>query len=112
MIFSASDWYKTVRFHYYRHQNLTFDDFWISEALEPRIYGFYYTKILQKIQGKLWKHPGNNIIFHISNFRNLKIQHFPKRRAPKNDEDPSKNFLKILDTYVFHIYQKHEMGIW
>ena len=30
-----------------------FDDFWISGALEARIYLFYYTKMLQQIQEEI-----------------------------------------------------------
>ena len=45
------------RFHYFRHQNLIFHYFWIFQPLEPRIHGFYYTKILQKILENIWEHP-------------------------------------------------------
>ena len=52
------------------------------------------------------------ILFHkCRNFGNPQFQHFSKTWAPENDEDPSKDFLETLG-YVFHIYQKHEMGIW
>ena len=34
-----------------------------------------------------------------------------KRRAQKNDEDPSKNISEILDMRSLSI-KKHEMGIW
>ena len=34
-----------------------------------------------------------------------------KRRGPKNPEDPSKKFLKILDTGAISS-EKHEMGFW
>ena len=86
-----------------------FGDLWISEALEARINSFYFTKILQKIQEKY----GNFLqtCFSISQlFGNPKCQRFPRRRAPKNDEDPSKNFLKSLDMYFISI-KKHEMEI-
>ena len=43
--------------------------FW---ARGPRIYGFYYTKILQKILESIWEHLGN-ILFSMSG-----KQHFRK----------------------------------
>ena len=36
--------------------------------------------------------------FHISNCWTPNQCQFSKRRAPKNDEDPLKKFLKIIDT--------------
>ena len=51
------------------------------------------TEMLQEIQenyGGILK----SIIFTYMDFKKCQIW---KRRAPKNDEDPSKNFLKILD---------------
>ena len=56
------------------------------------MYGFYYTRIPQKILENIWEHPLN--ILFLQDFKKCQIW---KRRAPKNDEDPSKNFLKILD---------------
>ena len=44
---------------------MIFGDFLISEVLEPRIYGFYYTKMLQKILESIWEHLGK-ILFSIS----------------------------------------------
>ena len=73
---------------------LKFDDLWIFQPLEPRIYGIYYTRIPQKILEDIWEHPLKILFLHIWTSRKCQIW---KRRAPKNDEDPSKNFLKILD---------------
>ena len=53
------------RFHYVRHQNLIFHDFLIFEVLEPRIYGLYYAKILQKILESIWEHPGKILSLEI-----------------------------------------------
>ena len=71
-----------------------FHDFWISEPLEPRIYSLYSTK-----------NTSNHIRTHIGLF--LKNTNFAdmdftfcqiwKRRAPTNDEDPSKKLFKILN---------------
>ena len=64
--------------------------------LEPRIYSFQYTKVPQNKQENI-EACQNKFIF--DNLRNYEI-HFlalSKRRAPKNDEDPSKNFVKILN---------------
>ena len=44
------------------------DHFW---ARGPRIYGFSYTKIPQKILESLWEHLGKNIIFTFWNFKNF-----------------------------------------
>ena len=52
---SAPDWFNKIPiFIIWNIKFLIFDDFWISGALEARIYSFYYTKMLQKIQEKLW----------------------------------------------------------
>ena len=70
----------------------------------------------------LWRHPDIaqksrntwNIYQHII-FINLKtlqyLKYLWKRRAPKNDEDLSKEFLDILDMISISI-KKHDMGIW
>ena len=49
-----------------------------------------------------------NIIFHIWEFGKSKMLTFSKRRAPENDDDPSKNFLKILNMGPLSTW-KHEM---
>ena len=43
---------------YYLNKNSTIPDLWISEPVEPRIYSFSYTKMLQTIQEQLWGHRG------------------------------------------------------
>ena len=47
--------------------------FW---SLEPRIYGFSYTKILQNILESIWEHLGEILFFHIwqSKMMNLKSE--------------------------------------
>ena len=47
-----------------------FHDFWISQALEPRIYGFYYTRIRQQILESIWKRPGK---YHLWKYETQKI---------------------------------------
>ena len=44
--------------------------FW---ARGPRIYGFSYTKILQKILESIWGHPQTNIIFLSGTSKNIKF---------------------------------------
>ena len=39
----------------------------------------------------------NYYVGKYDNFGNPKCCHFSKRRTPKNDEDPSKNFFEILN---------------
>ena len=56
-------------------------------------FDFYYTKILQNILESIWEHL-RKIFVHIWTPKTCQIW---KRRAPKHDEDPSKNFLKILN---------------
>ena len=46
------------RFHYFKHQILDFYVLLISGVLEPRTYGFYYSKIPQTILESIWDHLG------------------------------------------------------
>ena len=76
------------------------DDFWNFQNVHqiwthaPRIYRFYYTRILQKILESIWEHP-----LKISSLRiwTSKKCQFWKRRAPTNDEDPFNKIPKIMD---------------
>ena len=52
---------------------MIFHDFLISQALEPRIYGFYYTKILQKILESIWEHPGKYYFYIYGLQKNVKF---------------------------------------
>ena len=65
-----------------------------SGPVHPRTYGFYYTKNTSK---NIRKYMGTSLKHIIFAYLDSKKSQIWKRRAPKNDEDPSKNFLKILD---------------
>ena len=56
----------------------------------PRI----YHQNTSKSTRNLWEHPYKRLFLHIWTSKKCQIW---KRRAPENDEDPSKNFLKILN---------------
>ena len=68
--------------------------------VHPYIYSFYYTKNTSK---NVTKYMGTSLKHIIFVYMDLKKCQIWKRRAPTNDEDPSKNFLKILDMYFISI---------
>ena len=73
--YSAPDWSNKIPILLFEKTKISnFHDFWIFEPVEPRIYSFYYTKILQtnrENMGTSWKHIifGNLRIKTIENVR-------------------------------------------
>ena len=67
-----------------------------------------------KIPGQIKKRPGvffEHIMFTSFKKLNPQVCQVWKRRAPKNDEGPSNNILKVLDMGSISI-KKHEIEIW
>ena len=98
------------RFHYFKHPNL--DIPWFLDFRSPGTL-YLFISLYQKTSKstrKSWEHLGK-YYFHIWEFGNPKLWHFSKRRAPQNDEDPSKNFLKILNMGQISTW-RHEMIFW
>ena len=58
----------------------------------PRIYGFYYTKVLQQILESIWGHLKKMLLSGLQ--KNVK---FGKDGHRQNDEDPINKVLKIMD---------------
>ena len=83
----------------------------MGEAQTPHFYDFGIFEPVTKPQNQLClslETPGHlnkikkdphfqkHIFLQISEFRNSVFRHFPKRRAPTNDEDPYKTISKFL----------------
>ena len=87
-------------FQYFLDGFWNFQNFHKIWTRAPRIYGLYYTKRLQIFIDILFLHI----------WTSKKCQ-FWKRRAPKNDEDPSNKIFKILNMGPISTW-KHEMILW
>ena len=69
----------------------------------PRIYGFYYIKILQQILESLWEHLGKYYLWKSEN------QHFRKnRKFPKGKPT---SFLNLF-LYIFFEYIVEKYFLW
>ena len=96
-ILSASDWSNKIQI--LEAKISTVHDFLIFEALEPCIY-FKVPKHYKRYETNHGNILETYYFGNYENFWNPKCCHFSKRRAPKNDEDPSNIFLKILNKYL------------